>query len=179
MAYTTSAARDAKGRRREWKKPRRSRDGFDSTDKLSTSNTESDKLAHSRTMKALRTIHSVNLMSVISTKSNGGTNPLDHGYHTGSNKYSANSCWSFPIFSSILSEILSFASLGAIPFGCISKHAWFEQTDTRFACECQNQRTLYEFVNARWYQYANNKWIPIFNSFKNFYWLYCGLYFQI
>lgn len=29
-------------------------------------------------MKALRTMRSINLMSVISTKLNGGTSPLDH-----------------------------------------------------------------------------------------------------
>jgi len=79
-------------------------------------------------------------MSVISTKPNGETSSIDHGYHTDSSKYSANSCRSFPIFSSNLSGILSVASLGAIPFGCISKYAWSEQTDIRFVRECQNQK---------------------------------------
>ena len=139
--------------------------GFISTDKLSTSDTwKWYKIVHSGTMKALRAMHSVNLMSVISTKLNGGTGSLDCVNHTDSSKYSANSCRSFPIFSFILSRILSVASLGAILFGCISKHAWSEQTNTQI--HTRMLETLYEFVNVRWQTTSKS---PIFNSLKNIY----------
>lgn len=126
MAYTTSVGTWCK-RKMTWIKKQTSKKfrlAAVSTDKLSTNDTESD--INSATMKVLR----INLMSVICAKPNGGSS-RPCGYHTGTSKYSANSCRSFPIFSSALSRILSVASLEAIPFGCISKHVWSEQTDTQ------------------------------------------------